>query len=132
MTPIIQRLFSSDYLFGYAYSGLSRSDKIFFAVSLIMTALGIFIFVFKLATRNRHAKDIMQRWVNMFLTIGILAAIWFGLRYELIQGLSTHLVVLLIYLCGLVWAFVIVRYYFKKYRPAMAEYIKDREKKKYI
>lgn len=129
---LIHKLFSPDYLFGYAYSGLTRSDKIYFAAGLILLALGIFSFIYKLASKNRHKREYMQRWVNMFLTIGILVVIWFGLRYELIQGLSARIVVLFIYLWGLVWAIFILRYHLKKYRPAMNEYIKDQQRKKYM
>lgn len=129
---LIHKLFSPDYLFGYAYNGITRSDKIYFAMALILLALGIFTFVYKLASKNRHKREYLQRWVNMFLTIGVLGAIWFGLRYELIQGLSSRIIVLLIYLWGIAWAIFIIRHYFKKYRPTMAEYVKDQQRKKYM
>lgn len=127
----IKHLLSHEYLFETGTRGLTSTDQIFMYLGVLTIAIGVFAFIFK---RNKNAitKDLWSRWQGLGFTIGILILIWAGMRYELIRTLSSHFILFVILIIGLIWKLSILKYYFTKYKTAIAEMHKQEEKMKYL
>ncbi len=129
---MISNIFSQQYLFELAFRGLSRSDRFIFIFSLLLLAGAIATAIYKRSLKNKLFKIYLQRWVNFFTTIGLAGVIWTGLRYEMIQIFSTHFTIMVVFAIGLVWIFVLIRDYFKKYKLQVAEAMRQQQLQKYM
>lgn len=129
---MFNKFFSYNYWFVYQTTPFSRSDKYFFAGSIILFFAAFFLQIISAYGKNFLRRDFIRRWAILCWTIGIFALIWSGLRQQLIRTLSARIVVACIYLAGLVWAVWLVRYYFKTYKAQKAEYEKEQLKRKYL
>lgn len=128
-----KELLTLNYWLGPALPDTWRNHDIkymYIAVILFLVAIGLWFF--KKATKDKLLKDLLQRWYRMLFTISIFALIWGFLRYELIPFLSTRIVILVIYLWGVYWAFRLFYYMLTTYKKAQDEYLKEEMKKKYI
>lgn len=127
-----ENIFTTEYLFGGTIPGFGPSDKFFLLLSVLLVVVGIALWIFSKATKNKLKKDLFSRWQTMFLTIGVAGLAWAGMRYELVRFLSAHIVIILIYLLGLYWAFRILRYWLGEYRKILAQQEKDQLRNKYL
>jgi hypothetical protein len=127
-----KKLISYEYLIGIDRAMLHRTDKGIFAIGAALVVAGI---VFKLTGKlapHQYAKNLWYRLSNWALTIGILEVLWFGLRYQNIRILGSHLTAFLILVVGLIWLVPIVKYWLGQYRRDVAQWEKDQQKQKYI
>lgn len=127
-----ENFFSSEYLIGGTIPGFAPSDKFFLLISAILVVVGIALWIFTKATKSKLQKDLFSRWQVLSLTIGLAGLIWAGMRYELIRFLSMHIIVILIYVAGLYWAFTIVRYWLGEYRGLKKQLELEQQKSKYL
>lgn len=127
------KLWNKIYLFGPNPPDLSRSDLIFFWVSLVFIVAAIIskIMVFRTAPGSPK-RMLRSRVFHLFLTIGILVLLWVGARFENIPWLSVHIVVLSLFLIGLVWLVYIGRYYIREFKTKERQWREDQIKQKYL
>lgn len=127
-----ENFFSTEYLFGGTIPGFSPSDKFFLILSAILVIAGIALWIFSKASKSKLQKDLLMRWQALSLTIGLSGLVWAGMRYELVRILSMHIIVILIYIAGLYWAFRIVRYWLGEYRRLKKQLEVEQQKSKYL
>ncbi len=130
---MISHIFTKTWMFGTAqFVGISRTDKLFFVLSVLLLVLAVIMTVVFRGKKNSLKKNLQKRWRALFATIGVLGLIWSFLRYEYIVGMSSHVVVIAIYFLALIWALAILKYYMGKYKKQLAEYEKEQQLKKYL
>ncbi len=129
---MLSKLLSTQYLFGPTIPGFSRSDHYFLNISVILIAIGILLMLLTYFVSHPVQKKFVHRLTDLALTIGILSLLWTGLRYELVQYLSMHFLVLLVYLIGAIWFGFIVRLWFKNYRAEHNAYEREKLRQKYM
>jgi|GEM_PF-2801909 len=129
---LVTRFFSYQYLFASPIQSPSRYDRfvLYFAAALVVLAI-VFLIV-RFSAKNPLQKELLRRWFSLTFYIGLLLAIWYGLRYELVGFLSLHFVAILIVVLGLVWLIYLIRYQCGKYRQARKDYDKEQLKRKYM
>lgn len=109
--PDFTKLWDYEYIFGPNPIDMTRSDWVFLyaATAGVVIAIIIKIFVWRTEQGNPR-RFFLNRLFHLFFTIGLLALLWAGFRYENIPWLSTHFVVLAIILIGLIWAAYIAKF----------------------
>jgi predicted membrane protein len=126
------KIFSQTYLLDIDQLTLHRSDKGLFVVGGALVIVGIIFRLISWSAKNPFTKALRRRFSTWALTIGLLEALWFGLRYQNTQILGSHLVAFLILLIGLVWFIYILKYALGQYRRNLAQWEKDLLKQKYL
>ena len=129
----LTKLWDQTYLFSALLPSLSRSDIIFFWLSVVFIAFGLIAQFFALRSPIGSPRKVLcSRLFNMFFWIGLLVLLWFGGRFENIPLISRHIVVLGFLMIGLVWFGFIFRFYFLRYRSAQKRWDQEQIKLKYI
>lgn len=127
------KLWDKKYLLGPNPLELSRSDLLFFWVSLIFLAAAL---VLKLLVVKKEKGNpcyyLFGRLFHLFLTIGLLVLLWVGARFENIVWLSTHIVVISLFLIGLVWLGFIGKYFIKDFSKQKRFWEEEKLKQKYL
>lgn len=127
------KLWDKIYLLGPNPPDLSRSDLIFFWISLIFLAVGIIAKILAArAETSSPQRFLRSRFFHLFLTMGILILSWVGLRFENIPWLSTHIVVLSLFLIWFIWLIFIGKYYVKEFRNKHRLFEEQKIKQKYL
>ena len=124
--------FSEHYLFTNPVGAMALSDRVYLYVGLALIFLGIACALFAYGKKDRLQRAMLMRFRSWAMTIGLLGAIWAGLRYELVRFFSWHFWILLIYLIGLIWGIYLLKYMLFNYRRAKAEQREEALKNKYI
>ena len=119
----LTKLWDTTYLFATNTQGLSRSDLIFMWIGVAFVVLSIIVKgVSVKQPKDSPKKVLLARLYHLFLTIGLLIALWFGLRFESIPWLSAHVVVLALFVVAALWLLAIARHYRRWYRGAQANW----------
>jgi hypothetical protein len=98
---------------------LHRSDYWILYAGAAVAAIGIGLMVYRLMVKNLFLKKVSRQIGNIFITIGLMEVIWFGLRYENTNALGTKFTAILIALAGLVWMYWPVKYLVTRYKTDM-------------
>lgn len=77
-------------------------------------------------------KFLLNRCYHLFLTIGLLVLLWFGMRFENIPWLSAHVAVLGLFVIAGVWFVSISRFYFQNYKAAQKSWADEQLKRRYL
>lgn len=127
-----KELFSYKYLFAAPNQAPSRYDHwiLYFGTALVI--LGLILWVVKLVSKATLQKNLLGRWVNLTFYIGLLLALWYWLRYQLVSFLSLHIVMLLILLIGIIWLVILIRYQAGTYNLAKKDFEREQLKRKYM
>lgn len=125
-------VFSTDFWFSLDRAGLHKSDYAIFYFGLALVAFGIALTIYKKTANNKFLKKVAGRVATIFMTIGVMEALWFGLRYENTSALGTKFTAVLILLAGLVWLYFPVRYLMTRYKTDMAEAERQVMRDKYL
>src|SRR3989344_2776741 len=127
------KLWDKAYLFGPNPLDLSRSDIIFFWCAIgfiVMSIVSKF-----LAFRHRAASPhhfLFNRFFHLFLTMGILVAIWAGARRENIPWIGTHFLALVLFLIWVIWLGFILKYFLGRFRHDRNIWKDEQIKRKYL
>ena len=112
----MSKYFSSQYWFGNPVPpALGHADKLAFVIGLVLAAIGFALMYYRTTIKDRAKKNLIAKKYNLLITIGLLAMVWFGFRFELIKIFGTRIVVAIIYVVGLIWAYYVWRYYKRVY-----------------
>lgn len=131
--PDFTKFWDRIYLFGPNPINMSRSDVVFFWVSIAFIVAAVVFKVFVLQqNRSNPKRYLLNRFFHLFLTIGILVLLWAGLRFENIPWLGTHIVVLAIFLIGLIWGLFIIWFMMRKYQAAKKTWHDEEERNRYL
>ena len=127
------KLWNKTYLLGPNPLELQRSDQSFFIVSLAFILIGLLTKIVSYQSDVGSPKKLLlSRFFHVFLTSGTLILLWFGSRFENIPMLSTHIVVLLLFVIWIVWLIFIAKYFFKEYRVKQRLWEEEKVKRKYL
>ncbi len=131
--PDFTKLWNKIYLLGPNPLEMTRSDMIFFIAALGFVVIAIICKIFILRQESGDPKKLLgARLFHLFVTIAILVLIWAGARFENIPLVSTHVVVLFLFLIWGVWLVFIVKYFFTRYRQARRNWQEEQVKRKYL
>lgn len=127
------KLWDKTYLLGPNPLDLSRSDLIFFWVTLAFIVAGIISKIMAVrAETGSPSKFLFRRLFHLFATMGILILLWIGFRFENIPWLSTHVVVLFLFLIWFIWTGFIAKYFVTKFRGEERIWKEEAIKRKYL
>lgn len=127
------KLWDKTYLFGPNPIDFSRSDEIFLYAAGACVILGVASKIIALRHPSRSPRQyLFNRIFHLLLTIGLLASLWVGARFENIPWLSIHFTVLFIWLMGLIWGVFIFVYFFRDYRQQQKLWEDESLKQKYL
>ncbi len=119
------------FWFGSEYT-LHNIDKTIFLIAVLVVALGILALILKFATKNKFLASTFAWFAKIFLTIGFLEMIWFGMRYLYVQTLASHFVALLIAVAGLIWIYNPIKYLITRYKVDMENAQREMSREKYL
>ena len=119
-------------MFGPYGIEMSRSEKLYFAISILLLILSAIIFIAKRMSKDKLFRVLARKWFNVVFWVGLIALVWSGFRYETIQYLSANVIVLLDFIVGVVWAACIVKYQLTTYRQLRVDFEKEQVKLKYM
>ena len=112
---MLHQYLSAAFLLSTGVGVYSHADKILLYFNALLIVAGVITGYFANREReNRAYKLLMQRFTSMLLTIGILGSIWSILREQGIVMLSSHVVIMAIYLVLLFWLIAVIK--FENYR----------------
>jgi len=123
---------SSKYLFQVDRISLHLSDWILLGIGVGLVAVAIIIKLFALFVQHPVRKRLLNRLFKVFLSTGLVEALWFAFRYQNANVLGAHFTAILILLVGLLCLFPIVKYYLRKYRSEREQWDKEQLKLKYL
>lgn len=127
------KLWDKAYLFGPNPFSFSRSDFIFFGLAIaLVAAAAVFKILVLRADKDSPRRFLLLRYFHLTATAGILTLLWAGARFENIPWLSTHFLVLLMFLGWLFWLGFILKYYFRQYRHVLRAWQEEKIKRKYL
>ncbi len=132
MTINWKEVFSYDFIFGVDSSGLHKSDHWILYAGVALLTAGIILMLYRLMVKNVFLKKVARQFGNIFITIGVLEIIWYGLRFENTQALGSKFTALLFALIGLIWMYWPVKYLFTRYKTDMAEAERKVMRDKYL
>ena len=123
---------TTQFWFAIDRAMLHQSDRIFLLIAAVLFVIGLIILTFALVTKNQFLSRVAKRMSKIFITIAVLEALWFGLRYQLVQVFGTKAAAVLILLTGLVWLYWPLKYLIKNYKVDMAEAQRAASREKYL
>ena len=129
---MLKKFFTVAYMFGPYAIAMSRSEKMFFGISVLLLVLSAILYVAKHTSKDKLRSGLLSLWFHVTFWIGLFSLLWAGLRYETVEYLSANIIDVAIFVIGIVWALFILKYEFTTYRRARALYDKELEKKKYM
>jgi fatty acid desaturase len=124
---------SAAFLLSTGVGVYSHADKVLLYFNALLIVGGVLTWYFYNREReNRAYKMLMQRFTSMLLTIGILASIWSILREQGVVMLSSHVVILAIYLVLLIWLVTIIKFEATDYQVLVEAQRKEDARQKYL
>ena len=127
------KLWDATYLFSFNSGAMSRSDLIFFwgAVVLLVAAVAVKVAALK-SPKDSPKRFLSNRFFHLTLTTGVLILLWSAFRFQNIPWLSTHIVVLILWLSFLFWLGFIFWYYWRSFRSQHSEWQEEQTRTKYL
>jgi hypothetical protein len=122
---------TGDYWFGID-SVLHQTDKLFFYGGALLIIIGIIAISYARFAANQFLAKVARQVSKIFVTIGVLELLWFGLRYEVAQVIGTRFVAFLILLVGLIWLYYPIRYLISHYETDMTRARREASREKYL
>lgn len=128
----LSELLTTQFWFAIDRSTLHFSDKLFLLIGAVLVVFAIALFVYAKLIPNKFLGKFAAHTAKIFLTIGILEAFWFGLRYQYAQVLGTRFTATLILLIGVIWMYWPVKYLFSNYKEDVAKAEREASREKYL
>jgi hypothetical protein len=130
---MLHQYLSTAFLLSTGVGVYSHADKVLLYFNALLIVAGVITGYFANREReNRAFKILMQRFTSMLLTIGILGSIWSILREQGVVMLSSHVVVMAIYLCLLIWLISIIKFEATDYQVLVEAQQKEFARQKYL
>jgi hypothetical protein len=129
---MIKHYFTAAFLLDTGVGVYSIGDRalLYLHCALLLGAIALSFFV--RAEKNRTAKYLLRRWATLLYTIGIVGLIWSVMREQGIVILSSHVIIMAIYLVAAFWTAAIIRYMATDYQILAEAHRKEEERLKYI
>ena len=128
----IKHIFSYDFLIYINRVRLDNTDTTFAVIAAVLIVAAIAIRVYMYFEKHIVRYQLLSRVWRMSLTIGLLGAVWYGARYQLVGWFGTHLAFILLMLVGVVWAGYILKYYLQSYKKEKSHWDHKQLKDKYL
>lgn len=128
----IKHYLTAYFQFGTGVGAYTRIDRLAGWFSLALVVIGIVSAIWSYKTKDKALNILLNRWVNALLTIGILSAIWWVLREQGVAVLSSHIIIEVVYLLGLIWLATILTFQFGVYRRIREIQEKNEIRLKYL
>lgn len=127
------KLWNTIYLFGLPAGGLSRSDYIFFGISVFFILLSAACKFWAVkAGKVSPGNFLYSRYYHLFLTMGLLLLLWAGARFESIPWLSTHFLGLILLVISAIWFIFILKYHIREHGSREKVWQEEEVRKKYL
>lgn len=130
---MLHQYLSAAFLLSTGVGVYSHADKVLLYFNALLIVAGVITGYFANREReNRAYKLLMQRFTSMLLTIGILGSIWSILREQGVVMLSSHVVIIAIYLVLLVWLITVIKFEATDYQVLAEAERKESARQKYL
>ena len=129
---LLKHIFSYDFMFYVNPVHLSRVDTLFGLIAGLSIVVSIACKGAMRFSKNDVFTKLVHRYFRLSATVGIVGALWYGLRYQNIDIFGSHFVFILLLVIAAIWKFYIVRYWFAKYRSEKDAWEKEQIKRKYL
>ncbi len=128
----IKHIFSYDFLLYINRVHLERVDTVFAVIAALLIVVAIATRIYMYFEKHIVRYQLFSRVWRLCLTVGLLGAVWYGARYQLVGWFGTHLAFILLLLVGLVWAGYILKYYLRSYKKEKTHWDHKQLKDKYL
>ncbi len=129
---MIKKYFTIYFLFSTGVGAYTRFDRAVGWFSLALIVVGAVLSFLSRRTKDRAVKMLIGKWTGLLLTMGILSGLWWGMRDQGVAVLSSHIILYVLYLIGLVWLVNVLRFQFGAYRKMRDAEEKNAIKQKYL
>ena len=128
----IKNLLYWSYWFSQPYIARGGLAWVWFGGFMALLIGGVALQIARQYQTEALKKEVLRRWVNLLLTMGILGLIWMFLRQERIPVLAWRAWLLIWLALGLVWLYKIFRYSIKRLPAIRAEQAEKERMEKYL
>ncbi len=128
----LKPLLTPQYWFSVNSAFIDPKEKLFFLIGIVLVLLGIVLKISAVLAVSPVDRKYRNKFYKLFLTIGLMQAVWFLCRYENIAFFNTQFVAWLIALAGIIWLIVILVKTFKNYGKEKSDWEKEQVKLKYL
>lgn len=105
------------YWFALYPSAWNQSGKIFIWITAIVLIVSFLLRLFLIFKNKKGVwRKTLGKLSNCFLTLSLLAVIYWFMRQQLVPFFSSRFWLLLIFIAAIVWLFFIVWYFIRKKR----------------
>lgn len=124
----------TDYYFWFAAPSLNitAEDKFFMWLFAAITLVGIAGIVALYFNLDRIRDQVIRKFKDLMLTVGLFGLVWFGIRYENTPIFGNRYWAALILLIGLVWLGFYLKFALVDYKKIKVEAERETLKKKYL
>lgn len=124
----------NDYFFWFAQPSSVLNDFDWWSgyTAAAFVVVAVLILIVKLFIKHPVYNKALNRFRNLFLTMGVIALVWFGFRYETTPIFSKRMWLAMIVLATLVWFGFILKYLFLNFNAEKSEYEANLLNSKYM
>jgi hypothetical protein len=127
-----KNLLTSDYWFDVDRTRLHVFDKTVLGVAIGLVLLSGVLYLVKRKVQNPFDKQIAEKLAVAIFWLGVLEALWFGLRFEYVAMLGTKFVATLIAVAfGIRIIYLLIKY-LRNRKAALVAWQKEQTKLKYL
>lgn len=124
--------FTTQFWFSIDRVMLHPADKVIFYTGLAAVVLAIVIKLGAMYAPTPVDAKYRNKLFRIFLTVGISAVGWFGLRYQNVTFFGTHFIAGLIFLIGFIWLLVLAVKMLKSYSTEKKLWENEQVRMKYL
>jgi len=132
LSSLFKQFFSYHYMFAEPIQLPSKFDRGIYYAGLTLIVVAIVLFAIRRMQNSQLTRNLLIRYFRLSFYTGLLLAIWFWLRYELIKVVSVHFVAVLIVLGALAWLVRLLVFQFGQYKQMQDDFDREQLKKRYM
>lgn len=124
--------FTAEFLLDTGVGVYTNGDRALLYLHLALILGAISLSFFMRAQKNRTTRYLLRRWSTLLYTIGILGLVWSVMREQGIVILSSHVIIMAVYVLAAVWTIVLIRYMATDYQVLAEAQRKEEQRQKYL
>ncbi|HTL39225.1 MAG TPA: hypothetical protein VL306_00205 [Methylomirabilota bacterium] len=113
-------------------STLTRADIFLGYFFLALVGVSIIIWIWTRFIRHSVWKKFIKQFEYLYLTIGLIGLLWFGIRYENTPIFACRYWMGIILLIAIIWKIFILKYLIFNFPAEVKDYNHEQIKNKYI
>lgn len=122
----------TSYWFGIERGVIHLTDKIILGFGAALVILGVLVLLVRILAKNQLIKPSLGRISSVFISVGLLEMLWYLLRTQYVNVLSSRTAALLIGVVGLMYLYKPIKYFLSQYKNDLVSFHQQQLKDKYL